>query len=56
MVTQKSTQCPTCGRSYTNGHEIEFIESIGECSSCDHIRGEEIEQTLSELDLDDYDE
>lgn len=56
MDAQKNTHCPTCGRSYTNGHEIEFIETIGECSSCDHIRGEAIEQTLAEIDIEDYDE
>lgn len=32
--------CSTCGLEAKNNTEAEFIRGIGECASCDHIRGE----------------
>ena len=35
--------CPICGRVPKNSMEAEFIIKIGECHSCDHLKGEEME-------------
>lgn len=33
-------RCPTCGAMYVLPEEIEMIKEVGECSKCDHVRGE----------------
>lgn len=40
--------CQSCGKQLTNGMEIEVYNRIGECLSCDHIRGEMIDEQLAE--------
>ena len=34
--------CPTCKKGYFTKEEIESIENAGECTSCDHARGEQL--------------
>ena len=36
--------CPTCGYLKSNALDIQAINNIGECLSCDHIRGEIAEE------------
>ncbi len=33
-------KCPTCGTIYTNKEDADFIDEVGECYRCDHVRGE----------------
>jgi hypothetical protein len=45
-VTEGSVICPNCGREYQDeANELMIIES-GECSSCEHISGEELADKL----------
>lgn len=37
---EKTLTCPTCSREYVAEEEKEFIENVGECSACDHVRGD----------------
>jgi len=32
--------CPICKRRITDKNEQEFLSQIGECMSCDHLRGD----------------
>ncbi len=43
--------CQTCGKQLTNGMEIEVFNQTGECLSCDHIRGEMLDEQLAESEL-----
>lgn len=31
--------CPMCNKPAKNGLEADSIQQIGECASCDHVRG-----------------
>jgi hypothetical protein len=33
-------KCPTCGRIFKDRTNAEYIDQIGECMQCDHVRGE----------------
>lgn len=43
-----SYTCFTCKRVYTEVDEIEFMQLTGECSTCDHVRGEIYAEQISE--------
>lgn len=32
--------CPTCKKEIYGNEEIEFLTHVGECSTCDHVRGD----------------
>lgn len=33
-------KCPTCGTEYKDFQNKKFIDRIGECARCDHVRGD----------------
>jgi len=33
-------RCPVCHRAITDPKEIEFMEEVGECGTCDHVRAD----------------
>lgn len=47
----EDTICPTCKKVVT-GEEADFVHDIGECGSCDHVRGD-INDIADETELDD---
>ena len=46
---EKIVVCPVCLKEYSDMTVKWFIEKIGECQHCDHIRSDDNE-TESELD------
>lgn len=45
--------CPTCRRRYHDTGNIMMIECCsGECGRCDHVRGEVMDDQLSEIAKD----
>lgn len=32
--------CNTCRKEYTDLDNIDFINHVGECAMCDHVRGD----------------
>ena len=47
MVT--ATYCPTCKRPATTYTEALFIRECGECGTCEHLRGELLDDNKSEI-------
>lgn len=39
-----ATYCPTCKRYAKTRGEAELIRELGECPTCDHVRGEMLTQ------------
>ena len=33
-------KCPRCNKAITDFVEYEFAKTVGECISCDHVRGD----------------
>jgi hypothetical protein len=33
--------CPTCNKVFVDPAEIEFIDKLNQCASCDHLTAEE---------------
>lgn len=42
-----------CGKNIIDPEEATFFEEHGECLSCDHVKGEEINDELEENMIDD---
>ena len=36
----KCRVCPKCGENYSDDNNLEFIEEIGICLSCEHVMSE----------------
>lgn len=47
VISQTRHFCPTCRRQVTEKVEIDFLKQTGECGSCDHLRGEALDEALS---------
>jgi len=45
-------KCPTCGTIYRNKEDADFINEVGECMRCDHVRGEVIDDLHDEANED----
>jgi hypothetical protein len=43
--------CHQCGQGYTDEKNIEAIKKLGECLSCDHVRGDILQDTYDLRDL-----
>ena len=39
-VVHSKVYCPKCHRQLRSGTEISFCKAVGECISCDHVRGD----------------
>ena len=39
MSEESKVLCPSCRKEFV-GYAAEFIKGIGECASCDHVRGD----------------
>lgn len=39
-VNSITFKCPKCGKKVDDPEEWEFTEHVGECLSCDHVRGD----------------
>lgn len=53
VIGKDTTTCPTCGRFA----EKDIVDGLGECLSCDHVRGDVmIEERYAREELDDYEE
>ncbi len=47
-----ATYCPTCRKPARTYEEALFIRECGECGSCDHIRGEMLDDQRDEARAD----
>lgn len=45
-------KCPTCRRKYHDFGNIMMIEQIGECGTCDHVRGDVEHERLEDMAKD----
>jgi len=45
-----SVVCPTCHKRFTDKQEKEFIKRFGECSGCEHVRGEVLDSQKVEVE------
>ena len=54
MSKKETVICPTCHTEYRQGSEgANFIKNLGECQTCDHVRGEQYDDiTPDEYDQD----
>lgn len=44
--------CPNCHTEYNENTEIEFIEEVGMCASCDHLESEKQAHCTHEHTID----
>lgn len=48
-IMATNTECPVCHQLAKTYNEAMFIKNVGECETCDHVRGEDSYRQEKEL-------